>query len=108
MFLCCRNRAKKDSLTTVNLVFLLLKTVLDCISRLIIFATFMFVVNDGQFSTMMTVKAYYSTVAVLMTFNMIINSNEKYCSVKTWIGKCVPKISDFHLLNVKFMNTFIV
>ena len=39
----------------------------------------------------MTVKAYYSTVAVLMTFNMIINSNENYCSAKTWIGKCVPK-----------------
>ena len=101
MFLCCRNRAKKDSLTTVNLVFLLLKTVLDCISRLIIFATFMFVVNDGQFSTMMTVKAYYSTVAVLMTFNIIINSNENYCSAKTWIGKfgLYNKFNPFKCIN---------
>ena len=73
-------------MTKVNLVFLLLKTGFDCISRVIIFATYMFVVNDGQFSTVMTVKAYYSTVAVLMTFNMIINSNENYCSAKTWIG----------------------
>lgn len=84
---CCRNRAKKGSLTIVNLIFLLLKTVLDCISRLIIFATFMFVVNDGQFSTVMTVTAYYTTFAVLMAFNLIINSNENYCSAKTWIGK---------------------
>ena len=76
-------------MTKVNLVFLLLKTVFDCISRLIIFATFMFVVNDVQFSAVMTVTAYYSTVAVLMTFNIITNSNENYFSAKTWIGKCV-------------------
>ena len=79
-------------MTIVNLIFLLLKTVLDCISRLIIFATFMFVVNDGQFSTVMTVTAYYTTFAVLMIFNMIINSNENYCSAKTWIGKWVLHI----------------
>ena len=87
-------------MTTNNLVFLLLKTVFDCISRLIIFATFMFVVNDGQFSTMMAVTAYYTTVAVLMIFNMIINSNENYCSAKTWIGECVPKLSDIDFLNL--------
>ena len=87
-------------MTTLNLAFLLLKTIFDCTSRILLFATFMFVVNDGQFSTMMTVKAYYSTVAVLMTFNMIINSNENYFSAKTWIGKCLPKISVFDLLNL--------
>ena len=75
-------------MTILNLVFLLLKTVFDCISRVIIFATFMFVVNDGQFSIKMTVMAYYTTVAVLMIFNLIINSNKNYCSAKTWIGKC--------------------
>jgi len=80
-------------LTTNNLVFLLLKTVLDCISRLVIFSTFMFVVNDGQFSTMMTVTVYYTTVAVLMAFNMIINSNENYCSAKTWIEIVLNSLS---------------
>ena len=88
-------------MSKVNLFFLLLKTVFDCISRVIIFATFMFVVNDGQFSTMMTVKAYYSTVAVLMTFNIIINSNENYCSAKTWIGKfgLYNKFNPFKCIN---------
>ena len=47
----------------------------------------MFVVNDGQFSTMMVVTAYYSTVAVIMTFNTIINDTETYCSARTWIGE---------------------
>ena len=48
----------------------------------------MFVVNDGQFSTMMTVTvtAYYTTVAVIMAYNIVINDNETYCSARTWIG----------------------
>ena len=73
-------------MTTANLVFLLMKTVFDCVSRLLIYSTFMFVVNEGQFSTLMTVMAYYTTFAVLVIFNTIINSNEQYRSSRTWIG----------------------
>ena len=74
-------------MTTFNLAFLLLKTIFDCTSRILLFATFMFVVNDGQFSTMLTVKVYYTTVAVLMAFNIVINDNETYCSARTGIGE---------------------
>ena len=70
-------------MTTVNLVFLLLKTVFDCVSRLLIFSTFMFVVNEGQFSTLMTVKAYYATFAVLVIFNAIINTPRSYVTAET-------------------------
>ena len=73
-------------MTTVNLAFLLLKTIFDCTSKILLFATFMFVVNDGQFSTLMTLKAYYTTVVVIMTYNIVINDNETYCSARTWIG----------------------
>ena len=73
-------------MTTFNLVFLLLKKNFDCTSRILLFTTFMFVVNDGQFSTMMTVTAYYTTVAVIMAYNIVINDNETYCSARTWIG----------------------
>ena len=81
-----RNRAKRGSMTTLNLAFLLLKTIFDCTSRILLFATFMFVVNEGQFSTMMTVTAYYTTVAVIMAYNIVFNDNETYCSARTWIG----------------------
>ena len=84
-----RNRAKRGSMTTLNLVFLLLKTIFDCTSRIVLFATFMFVVNDGQFSTMITVSGYYTTVAVIMTYNIVINDNETYCSARTWIGSYI-------------------
>ena len=89
-------------MTTHNLAFLLLKTILDCTSRILLFATFMFVVNEGQFSTMMTVKVYYTTVAVIMAYNIVFNDNETYCSARTWIGGYQTII----FLNLPFLANF--
>ena len=81
-----RNRAKKNSLETTNQVFLLLKTTFDCVSKVLMFATFMYVVNKGQFSSMMTLTAYYSTLGILIIYNTMINHNKNYKTAKTWIG----------------------
>ncbi len=51
------------------------------------FATFMYVVNKGQFSSMMTLAVFYANLAVLIIFNIIVNNNTNYKSAKTWIGK---------------------
>ena len=51
------------------------------------FATFMYVVNKGQFSSMMTLAVFYANLAVLIIFNIIVNNNTDYKSAKTWIGK---------------------
>ena len=65
----------------------------------------MFVVNDGQFSTIMTVKVYYTTVAVIMAYNIVFNDNEIYCSARTWIGGYQYQI--FAIINVSFFrNSF--
>ena len=82
-----RNRAKKNSLTTLNLTFLLLKTMFDSISRILLFSTWLYVINDGQFSSTKTVIAYYSTLMVLLIFNTIINKQKDYTTARTWIGK---------------------
>ena len=68
-------------------MFLLLKTTFDCVSKVLMFATFMYVVNKGQFSSMMTLTAFYINLAVLIIFNIIVNNNTNYKSAKTWIGK---------------------
>ena len=47
----------------------------------------MYVVNKGQFSSMMTLIAFYANLSVLIIFNIIVNSNTDYKSAKTWIGK---------------------
>ena len=83
----CRNRAKQNSLTTPSLVFLLLKTSFDCISRIVLFSTWLYVVNEGQFSSAKTAFAYYSTFMVMILFNTICNNSKKYCSSNNWIGK---------------------
>ena len=67
-------------------MFLLLKTTLDCISKITLFGSYMYVVNKGQFSSMMTLTAYYSTLGILIIYNTMINHNKNYKTAKTWIG----------------------
>ena len=71
----------------VNMVFLLMKTISDCIARILIFSSWLYVTNDGRFSSGQTVLAYYSIFFMLFFFNIIFNKTDNYCSVKTWIGK---------------------
>ena len=92
-----RNRAKKSSFTFVNMVFLLMKTTFDCVSRILLFSTWLYVVNDGQFSSAKTVLAYYSTFLLLVVFNTVFNKSGEYRSAKTWTGKmdiqCFTKLA---------------
>ena len=49
------------------------------------FATFMYVVNKGQFSSIMTLTAFYANLAVLIIFNIIVNNNTNNKSATSWI-----------------------
>ena len=82
----CRNRDKKEAFTMTHMVCLLLKTTCDCISRITLFSVFMYVRNEGQFSTRMTVIAYYSVFILLMIFNTWINKNKNFWSAKNLLG----------------------
>ena len=64
-----------------------MKTTFDCVSRILLFSTWLYVVNDGQFSSAKTVLAFYSTFLLLVIFNTVLNKSGKYCSAKTWTGK---------------------
>lgn len=46
----------------------------------------MYVRNEGQFSTRMTVIAYYSVFILLMIFNTWINKNKNFWSAKNLLG----------------------
>ena len=65
---------------------LLLKTSCDCIARITLFSVFMYVQNEGQFSTRMTLIAYYSVFVLLMIFNCWINKNKNFWSAKNLLG----------------------
>ena len=86
MFSYYRNGAKKNSFTILNLVFLLLKTTLDCVARIVLFSTWLYVQNPGQFSSVRTVTAYYSTFMVLFLFNSLCNKREKWWTRRNVTG----------------------
>ena len=81
-----RNRAKKNSFTILNLVFLLLKTTLDCVARIVLFSTWLYVTNEGQFSSARTVIAYYSTFMALLLFNAFFTKHEKNVTRRNMTG----------------------
>ena len=81
-----RNRAKRNSFTVLNLVFLLLKTTLDCVARIVLFSTWLYVQNEGQFSSARTVIAYYSTFMVLVLFNAFFTKHEKNVTRRNMTG----------------------
>ena len=64
-----------------------MKTSFDCVSRILLFSTWLYIVNDGQFSSAKTVLAFYSTFLLLVGFNTVFNSSGEYCSAKTWTGR---------------------
>ena len=63
-----------------------MKTTLDCVARITLFSTFLYVLNEGQFSSAKTVIAYYSTFLVLLVFNAIFNKREKQWTRRNMIG----------------------
>ena len=81
-----RNRAKRNSFTSLNLVFLLMKTILDCVARIVLFSTWLYVQNEGQFSSTKTVIAYYSTLMVLVLFNAYFTKSKKNVTRRNMTG----------------------
>ena len=70
-----------------NLVLLLIKIMLDVVSRILIFSAWMYTDNDGQFSTKRTVGFFYGTFILLLLLNCIFNKYNDLKPSMNWIGK---------------------
>ena len=97
-----RNRSKGGAFLPTHLACLLAKTTLDCVSRLLLFSTWMYVLNEGQFSTGMTVGAYYATFTLLLVFHAIFNKNINFWSAKNLIGMYIYSSLTFKMFSLKF------
>ena len=86
MYLSSRNRAKGNSLTMNSFAFLMLKTIFASISRVLLFSAWLYVTNNGEFSSMKTFVGYYLTVLVLVIFYFFFNKVRPSCSSTYWIG----------------------
>ena len=81
-----RNSDKKESLDTDSLVVLVLKIVFDSASRIVLFSCWLYIYNEGQFSTWIVFIAYYLVVSLLFIFNLIFNDTRDFSSLTYWIG----------------------
>ena len=82
-----RNRDKKDALTgSTAPTLLIIKIVLDSMSRILLFSSWLYVTNHGHFSSIQTLIAYYTVFAVLVIFNIIFNDSIDLGRGKYWIG----------------------
>ena len=50
----------------------------------------MYVQNEGQFSTMKTLTAYYSVFILMVIFNTYINKNKNFWAAKNLLGIQIP------------------
>ena len=71
----------------LNIVILVLKVLMDLISRVLIFFTFMIIHNEGHFSPMRTLTSFYTMVGIMFIFNIVFNERKNVCSLKYWIGE---------------------
>ena len=81
------NKDKKHALGARNIVVLVLKVLMDLVSRVIIFFIFMIVHNNGQFSPMRTLTSFYTMVGIMTIFNIVFNERRNVCSAKYWLGE---------------------
>ena len=73
-------------MTTMNFIFLILKTIFASISRIMLFSTWLYFTNEGQFSSFKTLIAYYLVFFILFLFNTFFNKSRPSCSSTFWTG----------------------
>ena len=87
MYFFSRNRTKEEALNVKSIAVLILKTMFDATSRILIFSIWMYVSNQGQFSSMSTLTGFYILVVVLVMFNLVFSRRLDLKSFSFWTGK---------------------
>ena len=82
------NKDKNEALNPLNMIILVLKVLMDLVSRVLIFFIFMIVHNNGRFSPMRTLTSFYTMVGIMTIFNIVFNERRNFCSAKYWLGEC--------------------
>ena len=80
------NKDKNEALNPLNMIILVLKVLMDLVSRVLIFCIFMIVDNNGHFSPMRTLTSFYTMVGIMTIFNIVFNERRNFLSSKYWLG----------------------
>ena len=87
-----------------------MRVTLSCVSRVLIFSSWMFVTFNGNFHPTATTSAFYFTLLIMIIFNIIFNRTFDVLTFKYWIGKnelksYIKDISRINILDV-VMNSY--
>ena len=92
------NKDKNEALKPLNILILVLKVMMDLVSRVLIFFIFMIVHNNGQFSPGRTLTSFYTMVGIMTIFNIVFNERRNFCSIKYWLGELKHLICNIGIL----------
>ena len=81
-----RNGEKRNAMNYKNFILLVVKIMMDSISRILLFSAWMYTSNNGQFSNWKTWIAFYTIFMVLVAFNINFSSTREFLSMRYWIG----------------------
>ena len=70
----------------------MLKVILDSVAKILLFSSWIYVINDGEFSSVYTLVAYYTIFGVLVIFNLATSNSRDFHRGKFWIG-CTSFVS---------------
>ena len=70
-----------------NIIVLVVKVLMDLVSRVLIFFAFMIVHDDGKFSPTRTLTSFYTMVGIMVIFNIVFNERRNFKSIKFWLGE---------------------
>ena len=95
------NKDKNEALAPTNIIVLVVKVLMDLVSRVLIFFAFMIVHDDGKFSPTRTLTSFYTMVALMIIFNIVFNERRNFKSLKFWLGKFLFGVVNFFAVNTQ-------
>ena len=73
----------------------MVKTILAAVSRVLLFSIWLYVFNNGQFSSVKTLIAYYTLVSMLIVFHTVCNKKRPVFSFPFCLGNDINMRASF-------------
>ena len=98
-----RNKNKNEALSALHIVLLIAKVFMEVLSKVLIFFCFMMVTNKGEFKPIECLVGFYTTVLIMVFFNIVFNETAICFSLNYILGKILTSKNIFFLTS-KFRN----
>ena len=81
-----RNKNKNEALSALHIVLLIAKVFMEVLSKVLILFCFMMVTNKGEFNPIQALVGFYTTVLIMVVFNIVFNESKICFSLRYIMG----------------------